>query len=70
MNEELLERRLAERRLCEAKHVDLRVPDNGLGWVGSRCPQCGFRFFGAWEPNWQPNTAPHSTLRTQQKLSP
>jgi len=49
MTNEQLKERLAERAVCEAEHRDKRVPHNGFGWTGSRCPQCGFMFFGEWE---------------------
>jgi hypothetical protein len=41
--------RLAERAVCEAEHAAHMVPDSGLGWTGTRCSLCGFRFFGEWE---------------------
>ena len=50
MTEEQLQERLAERRICEAEHQALLVPHNGFGWTGSRCSQCGFMFFGEFEP--------------------
>lgn len=50
MTDEQLAERLAERRICEAEHDALRVPHNGFGWIGTRCSQCGFMFFGEWEP--------------------
>jgi hypothetical protein len=50
MTEQELAQRLEERRTCEAEHETLRVPHNGFGWIGSRCPKCGFMFFGEWEP--------------------
>jgi hypothetical protein len=54
-----LAERLAKRADCEAQHRTARVPHNGFGWTGSRCPQCGFMFFGQWEPwveSWQKAT--------------
>jgi hypothetical protein len=60
MNAELIKQRLEERAICEAEHADLRVPHNGFGWIGTRCSQCGFMFFGAWEPGFEPDqSAPH-----------
>lgn len=50
MTEDELAQRLDQRAVCEAQHRDLMVPDNGLGWTGVRCPQCGFRFRLGWEP--------------------
>lgn len=50
MEDEQIKERLAERAVCEAKHQGLRVPHNRFGWTGSRCSQCGFMFFGEWEP--------------------
>ncbi len=49
MNEDELQKRLAERTVCEREHTE-RVPHNGFGWIGTRCPKCGFMFFGEWEP--------------------
>lgn len=42
--------RLKERAICEAEHQDRMVPHNGFGWTGTRCSQCGFMFFGGFEP--------------------
>jgi hypothetical protein len=48
--------RLAERSQCEAAHpLSERIPHNGLGWTGTRCPKCGFMFFGEWEDWAKPN---------------
>lgn len=52
MTEQELAERLAERDVCEAKHQNRMVPHNGFGWIGTRCQQCGFMFFGEWEPGW------------------
>lgn len=48
--EQWLKQRLAERAQCAANHdISERIPHNGLGWIGTRCPKCGFMFFGEWE---------------------
>lgn len=50
MDDEQLRQSLAERAQCERDHpVSERVPHNGFGWIGTRCPKCGFMFFGEWE---------------------
>lgn len=54
MDAEQLRQRLNERAQCERDHVNERVPHNGLGWTGTRCPKCGFMFFGEWE-DWAPS---------------
>lgn len=51
MTDEELNQRLDERLKCEAEHGALMVPHNGFGWTGTRCSQCGFMFFGQWEPH-------------------
>jgi rubrerythrin len=48
--------RLAERGHCEENHRPQGVPHNGFGWTGWRCPQCGFMFFGEWEPGFGPSS--------------
>jgi hypothetical protein len=53
MDQQLVDERLKERAVCEAQHLELRVPHNGFGWIGTRCPQCGFMFFGEWEPEFK-----------------
>lgn len=51
MTDEQLAQRLAERQICEAQHQAFRVPHTGFGWTGTRCPLCGFMFFGQWNPD-------------------
>lgn len=50
MTENELAQRLEERWSCEAAHQSKWVAHNGFGWIGWRCPECGFMFFGQWEP--------------------
>lgn len=48
-------KRLGERMQCAENHADIHVPTHGLGWTGTRCPVCGFSFFGSWE-EWTADT--------------
>lgn len=34
---------------CSIVHWRRRVPTNGFMWTGTRCPTCGYSYFGKWD---------------------
>lgn len=37
------------RAWCSIVHRRRRVPTNGFMWTGTRCPTCGYIYFGQWD---------------------
>lgn len=42
-----------KRTWCYIAHWRGLVRTNGFGWIGWRCPKCGYSFFAEWEDDFK-----------------